>query len=79
MVREMTPDVKELWRLIYCLVAVLQENGGELHIDQARRLTAQRANTSIERMYYVINSAQAEKLVESSLRTSRVKLIIGAG
>lgn len=78
MVREMTADVKELWRLIYCLVAVLQENGGELHIDQARRLTAQRANTSIERMYYVINSAQAEKLVESSLRTSRVKLIIGA-
>lgn len=79
MAREMSADVKELWRLIYCLVAVLQENGGELHIDQARRLTAQRANTSIERMYYVINSAQAERLVESSLRTSRVKLVIGAG
>lgn len=79
MAREMSADVKELWRLIYCLVATLRENGGELHMDEARRLTAKRVNTSIERMYYVINSAQAEKLVESSLRSSRVKLVIGAG
>jgi chemotaxis regulatin CheY-phosphate phosphatase CheZ len=79
MVREMAADTKELWRLIYCLVAVLQENGGELHIDKARRLTAEKAQTSMERMYYVINSAQAERLVEASLRTSMVKLTIDAG
>lgn len=79
MLREMTAETKELWRLIYCLVAVLQQHGGELHMDEARRLTAIRAKGSLERMYYVINSAQAEGLVEASLRTSQVKLAIGAG
>ena len=75
----MSADVKELWRLIYCLIAVLQENNGELHIDEARILTAKKARTTTERMYYVIASAQAEGLVESSLRSSIVKLTIDAG
>lgn len=75
MTREMSADVRELWRRIHCLVEVLEENGGSLKRKDALELTARRAEIYTSDVDYVITSAQAERVVSYSLRTSIVTLL----
>ncbi len=67
--------VEELRRRIACLVEVLKENGGEMHMEELKVEAAKKAGIFTPDVYYVVNSAVADDLVTSSLRSGMVKLI----
>lgn len=79
--RRLTPTdrtddrTRELIRLINVLMEVLEDAGQPLRRDEAMRRTARRAGVSISGMSFVIISAQAEKLVEDSLRSGLVSIV----